>query len=73
MSKRKNAWRWWAKAIGEKASKDDKESDVVAIVRTVIFFTYLITNCFIVSGVIRHWNDVPEKSHLTHERTCFQK
>jgi len=56
MSKRKTIWRWWAKAIGEKASKDDKESDVVASVRTIIFLTYLITNCFIIAGVIRHWN-----------------
>ena len=55
--KNKNPWRWWAKAIGEKASKDDKESDVVASIRTFIFLTYLITNCFIVAGVIRHWND----------------
>lgn len=58
MSNKKSLWRWWAKALGEKASKDDKESDVVAGVRTVIFVTYLITNCFIVAGVIRHWNDI---------------
>lgn len=57
MKKRKNAWRWWAKALGEKASKCDKESDRIALIRTVIFATYLITNCFIVAGVIRHWND----------------
>ena len=50
-------WRWWAKALGEKASKCDKESDVVAGIRTFIFTTYLITNAFIVAGVIRHWND----------------
>jgi hypothetical protein len=55
--KPKNPWRWWAKALGEKASKCDKESDRVALIRTVIFATYLITNCFIVAGVIRHWND----------------
>lgn len=55
--KKKNAWRWWAKAIGEKASKCDKESDKIALIRTFIFATYLITNCFIVAGVIRHWND----------------
>ena len=55
--KSKSAWRWWAKALGEKASKCDKESDKVAIIRTVIFFTYLLTNCFIIAGVIRHWND----------------
>lgn len=49
-------WRLWAKALGEKASKCDKESDTIAIIRTLIFVTYLITNCFIVAGVIRHWN-----------------
>lgn len=57
MSKPKTWWRYWAKSIGEKASKCDKESDKIAIIRTFIFLTYLITNCFIVSGVIRHWND----------------
>jgi len=56
--KTKTLWRWWAKALGEKASKCDKESDTVAVVRTFIFTTYLITNVFIVAGVIRHWNDV---------------
>jgi hypothetical protein len=55
--KDKSLWRWWAKALGEKASKCDKESDKIALIRTTIFFTYLITNCFIVAGVIRHWND----------------
>lgn len=57
MKKRKTAWRWWAKALGEKASKDDRESDNIAYIRTFIFFTYLVTNAFIVAGVIRHWND----------------
>ena len=55
--KEKNAWRWWAKALGEKASKCDKESDKIALIRTFIFATYLITNAFICAGVIRHWND----------------
>ena len=49
-------WRWWAKALGEKASKCDRESDKIAMIRTFIFTTYLITNCFIIAGVIRHWN-----------------
>lgn len=52
-------WRLWAKALGEKATNDDRESDKIAIIRTLILVTYLVTNCFIVSGVIRHWNDVP--------------
>lgn len=72
MKKQKTLWRLWAKSIGEKASKDDKESDVVAGVRTFIFLTYLITNCFIVAGVIRHWNSdtkpviIIEKSYGTY-------
>ena len=62
--KQKTLWRWWAKAIGEKASKCDKESDTIALIRTFIFATYLITNFFIVAGVIRHWNDTPRDSTL---------
>ena len=52
-------WRLWAKALGEKATNDDRESDTIAIIRTFILVTYLVTNCFIISGVIRHLNDVP--------------
>jgi hypothetical protein len=54
-------WRLWAKALGEKAHKKDCVADKVAIIRTIIFATYLITNMFIVAGVIRHWNDEPAK------------
>ena len=32
-------------------------ADRVALVRTFIFATYLITNGFIVANAIRHWND----------------
>ena len=48
-------WRLWAKALGEKTGKDDQESDKIAIIRTAIVGCYVITNCFIVAGVIRHW------------------
>jgi len=48
-------WRLWAKALGEKASSCDVESDKVAFIRTIIVISYLITNAFIVAGVIRHW------------------
>jgi hypothetical protein len=57
MKRKTNLWRLFAKALGEKASKCDRESDAVAIIRAVIVLTYLITNSFIVVGVIRHWND----------------
>ena len=50
-------WRYWAKALGEKATKNDREADHIAHIRTLIFGTYLLTNLFIIAGVIRHWND----------------
>ena len=56
--KQKTIWRIWAKALGEKGSKCDREADIIAIVRTFIFFTYLITNIAIVANAVRHWNDV---------------
>ena len=58
--KHKTIWRRWAKALGEKASKCDRESDSIAWIRTFIFTTYLITNCFIIAGVITQWNNSPK-------------
>ena len=52
-------WRIWAKALGEKYGRNDREADLIAGIRTLIFISYLVTNLFIISGVIRHWNDVP--------------
>lgn len=56
MKKPKNWWYVWSKALGEKASSCNKTSDKVAVVRTIIFATYLITNAFIVAGVLRQWD-----------------
>ena len=67
MKKKKNLWRYWAKSLGEKASKNDRESDYVAGIRTFLFGTYLITNCFIIAGVVRHWNDIPSNIPETKE------
>jgi len=49
-------WRLWAKALGEKTGSDDKEADKVAVIRTLIVLSYIITNLFIIAGVVRHWN-----------------
>lgn len=48
-------WRIWAKALGEKAGKNDFEADKVAIIRTIIVLIYILTNICIVAGIIRHW------------------
>lgn len=51
----KNIWRIWAKALGEKAGSSDNEADRIALIRTIIVISYIVTNCFIIAGVIRHW------------------
>ena len=48
-------WKLWAKALGEKASDNDKEADKVAIIRTVIVLVNFITCFFIMANAIRHW------------------
>lgn len=48
-------WRLWAKALGEKSGKDNQEADCIALVRSLIVLCYIITNVFIIAGVIRHW------------------
>ena len=61
-------WRIWAKALGEKYGRTDREADTIAGIRTLIFISYLVTNLFIISGVIRHWNDIPtERLPLQHQ------
>ena len=51
----KRAWRVWAKSLGEKTGKDNDEADRVAIIRTIVVAFYIITNAFIIAGVIRNW------------------
>ena len=54
--KRSSAWRLWCYALGQKIGKTNKEADTVAIIRTFILVSYVVTNGFIISGVVRHWN-----------------
>ena len=51
-------WRIWKYALGSFSDARTKRYDnTIVLVRSGIFLTYLITNCFIVAGVIRHWNN----------------
>ena len=59
----KKIWTIWKYALGSFADDKTKSYDnVIAITRTFIFITYLITNCFIISGVIRHWNNMSHQN-----------
>jgi glycosyltransferase involved in cell wall biosynthesis len=49
-------WKIWCKALGQKEGKNNREADAVAVIRTCILIGYMVTNCFIIAGVVRHWN-----------------
>ncbi len=51
-------WKIWCKALGTKEGKSNREADAVAVIRTLILLGYMITNSFIMAGVVRHWNPV---------------
>jgi len=51
-------WEIWKYALGSFSDEETKRYDnSVLIVRSIILITYLITNCFIIAGVVRHWDD----------------
>ena len=51
-------WLIWKYSLGSFSdTKTENYDNYVAIIRTIILVGYMITNGFIVSGVIRHWNN----------------
>ena len=59
----------WKYSLGSFSDeKTEPYDNYVAGIRTVIFISYMVTNCFIVSGVIRHWNNVPSELSQTQEK-----
>ena len=54
----KKLWHLWSDSLGSKADENNNiHSDLVALIRTIIFLSVFITNMVIVAGVLRHWND----------------
>ena len=66
MNKRKSAWRIWAKALGAKEGKNDREADIIAGIRTIILVCYMVTNIAIVANAVRHWNNLNSNSSHGH-------
>jgi len=52
---KKQWWNLWAKALGEKASPCDRESDRIAFIRTLLIIQAIVTNLFIIANAIHHW------------------
>ena len=54
----KKVWTIWKYTLGSFADeKTQKYDNTVVLVRSLILVAYLVTNLFIISGVIRHWNN----------------
>ena len=52
----RKAWRIWAKALGQKDGRTNREADTIASIRTLIFVSYMVTNIAIVANAVRHWD-----------------
>ena len=62
-------WTIWKYTLGSFSdTKTENYDDWVALIRTCIFVSYMLTNFFIVSGVLRHWNDLPSELPKTEEK-----
>ena len=61
----RKAWRIWAKALGQKDGRDDREADIIAGIRTIILVSYMVTNIAIVANAVRHWDDQSQEC-ITH-------
>ena len=52
-------FRIWKYSLGSFSdSKTERYDDWIALIRTIIFVSYMVTNSFIVAGVVRHWDKV---------------
>ena len=64
ISKLFNVWKY---ALGSYSDEKTKPYDnFITIILSIIFISYLTTNCFIVAGVIKHWNNNNERQR------CYQ-
>ena len=62
-------WTIWKYTLGSFSdTKTENYDDWVALIRTCIFVSYMLTNFFIISGVLRHWNDLPSELPKTEEK-----
>tara|TARA_A200000159_G_scaffold110576_1_gene103599 strand:+ start:18626 stop:18871 length:246 start_codon:yes stop_codon:yes gene_type:complete len=72
----RKAWRVWAKALGQKDGRNDREADTIAGIRTLIFVSYMVTNIAIVANAVRHWDNrqtVPMVDHAIDDRVILNK
>jgi len=65
----RKAWRVWAKALGAKDGRTNREADTIASIRTLIFVSYMVTNVAIVANAVRHWDNNKSVHPIDHCRS----
>ena len=50
-----NIWKIWCKALGEKSGTTDRQSDGIALIRTMLVTQAIVTNFFIVANILKEW------------------
>ena len=66
-------WKIWKYALGSFNDETTKKYDNwICIIRTLVMMQLIITNCFIIAGNIRHWNDLEKdnKKSVHFLRQC---
>ena len=64
-------WRIWAKALGEKASTDATDVDVIAGIRKLIVIVNFITCFFIMANMLHNWGLYGILLHGTVSRILY--
>jgi hypothetical protein len=49
---KKRVWKYWCKAIGSKEFEDDRQADVVAVIRTIWVLLHIVTCLAIITNAI---------------------
>ena len=59
-------WKIWKYALGSFNDETTKKYDNwICIIRTLVMMQLIITNCFIIAGNIRHWNDLEKDNKIS--------
>ena len=67
-------WRVWKYALGSFNDRTTKKYDNwIAIIRSLVMFQLIVTNCFIIGGNIRHWNDIDYNNSINTETNETQR
>ena len=67
-------WKIWKYALGSFNDETTKRyDDIICIIRSFIFIQLVITNCFIIAGNKRHWNDNVSTERLSILNQPIQK